>query len=410
MKKIISMILALAVCLSLCACGHTHAFGEWTVTAEPDCKTEGMKERICECGEKETEAITASGHTFGEVTPIVEQTCTQDGQEEKTCIVCGETVVENLTATGHNFKAATAFKPKTCSNCGLTEGEALAKVITVGDFVESEDHKFTVQKIEFTGALKEKRGNVTYNHSSDYALAIKLEFTNLATEAFERWRSDRVSDVSLEYMGKYGYEGECWVPVDDIVPLGTDTIYIVFEVPESMGKDTTGSIFATFEIDGETYAVIVQEGEGAAESEDDAPAADDVAGDIAVGDVRTNNSSFSFEMADLYYTEKPSLKVGNITYSFGTGEYYMVCKLDFTNLGTEAMEDWNSDRITDMSLVYSDKYTYEGRAWIPEGDIVPLGNGWVFILFEVSKEVENGSGSLVATFTIDDCEFTLNCR
>ncbi len=281
----------------------------------------------------------------------------------------------------------------------------------MGDQVETEEHRFSVQQINFTGALKEKRGNVTYNHSSNYALAIKLEFTNLSAEAFERWNSERVTDISLEYMGKYGYEGECWVPVDDIVPLDTDTIYIVFEVPEQMGKDSTGSILATFTIDGETYAIIVQQGETVEDAGNENSQEADVSGEISVGDVRTNDTTFSFEFDDLYFTEKPSLKVGNVTYSFGVdGSYYMVCKLDFTNMDTEAMDDWNSDRISDLSMVYAGKYTYEGRLWIPANEIVPLGNGWVYLLFEVPEAVENSSDSVVVTFEVDDTEFTVNYR
>ena len=55
-----------------------------------------------------------------------------------------------------------------------------------------------------------------------------------------------MTDVALEYMGKYHYEGEYWAPVGDIVPLANDSVYIVFEVPESMSKDETGSILVTF--------------------------------------------------------------------------------------------------------------------------------------------------------------------
>ena len=42
---------------------HEHSFGEWTVTTEPTCTEDGSKERVCECGEKETEVIPALGHT-----------------------------------------------------------------------------------------------------------------------------------------------------------------------------------------------------------------------------------------------------------------------------------------------------------------------------------------------------------
>lgn len=410
MKKTLSLIMALALCFSLCACGHSHTFGEWNTVSEASCTAAGSKERVCECGEKETEVIAATGHSFGEATEISPATCTEDGQSENTCTVCGIKETVTISATGHTFKAATAFAAKTCSGCGLTEGEPLAKLITVGDVIESEDHSFTVESTTFTGSLSDKRGYITYAHSSDFALAIKLSFTNLSTEAFERWSSDRVTDVTLEYKGKYKYEGEYWNPVDDIVPLASDTIYIVYEVPNSMCKDSTSSIFASFTIDDETYAIVIQEGDGVEEEPQDSPEAVDVSGNITKGDVVTNEASFSFELDDLYYTSKPSYKSGNVTHSYGSGSYYFVCKLDFTNLAAEVMEDWNSDRITDISLSFADKYTYEGDIWMPLDEIVPLDNGYVFILFEVPETVETSTDALIATFTVDGSTFTVNCR
>ena len=36
---------------------HTHTYGEWTVVKEATETEEGLKERVCACGEKETEVI-----------------------------------------------------------------------------------------------------------------------------------------------------------------------------------------------------------------------------------------------------------------------------------------------------------------------------------------------------------------
>lgn len=409
-KKILCLVLALLMLLSMTACGHTHVYGDWTVVTEASCTNEGLKERVCECGEKETETIAAA-HAFGESAVVTEVTCTEDGKTAKTCTVCGATEEEVVAASGHAFTAATAFAPKTCKNCGQTEGEALATVVNVGDVIEAEDHSFTVEKAEYTGALKEKRGNITYNYSGNYVYAIKLDFTNLAAESFDRWNSDRVSDVTMEYKGKYQYEGEYWCPVDDIVPLGNDTMYIVYEVPESMADDAASSILVTFTIDHETYAMVVQEGDGSEEAQEAGNAGTaDVAADLTIGDVRTDGENFSFEVKDIYFTDKPSQKDGNITYSFGTGGYYLAIKLDFTNMAPEAIESWGTDRIDDMKLTFADKYDYDGTVWIPGDDIVPLGNGNVYILFEVSESVEDSADPLVMTFSVDGNEFTVDCR
>ena len=43
---------------------HEHAYGEWHVISEATCKREGKKERVCSCGDKETEMIGTVGHHY----------------------------------------------------------------------------------------------------------------------------------------------------------------------------------------------------------------------------------------------------------------------------------------------------------------------------------------------------------
>ena len=101
---------------------HTHRFGEWTVTKDATCTEEGSRERVCECGVKETEVIAALGHTE-ETIPGKAATCTETGLTEgKKCSVCGETLVaqEVIPALGHS--AAEAVKENevapTCTEAG----------------------------------------------------------------------------------------------------------------------------------------------------------------------------------------------------------------------------------------------------------------------------------------------------
>ena len=101
---------------------HTHRFGEWTVTKAATCTEEGSRERVCECGVKETEVIAALGHTE-ETIPGKAATCTETGLTEgKKCSVCGETLVaqEVIPALGHS--AAEAVKENevapTCTENG----------------------------------------------------------------------------------------------------------------------------------------------------------------------------------------------------------------------------------------------------------------------------------------------------
>ena len=43
---------------------HTHKYGDWTVTKEATCLEEGSRERVCSCGEKQTEVVAKKAHEF----------------------------------------------------------------------------------------------------------------------------------------------------------------------------------------------------------------------------------------------------------------------------------------------------------------------------------------------------------
>lgn len=61
MKKFIfAFILISLFLISASACRHQHQWGEWITVQDYTCSTSGVKERVCECGEKESEAIAPS--------------------------------------------------------------------------------------------------------------------------------------------------------------------------------------------------------------------------------------------------------------------------------------------------------------------------------------------------------------
>ncbi len=71
MKKIFCYVALIFVfCCILVSCEnekipeHSHTFGEWTTVANASCLNDGLKERICDCGEKETENVPATGHSY----------------------------------------------------------------------------------------------------------------------------------------------------------------------------------------------------------------------------------------------------------------------------------------------------------------------------------------------------------
>lgn len=103
-KKILCvLILMLALVCTFASCGddkdetptHTHAFGEWEVTKNASCTSEGTKERYCSCGEKQTATIAATNHEFGEWNVLKEPTFTEDGEEIRVCS-CGKTETRTI--------------------------------------------------------------------------------------------------------------------------------------------------------------------------------------------------------------------------------------------------------------------------------------------------------------------------
>ncbi len=414
-KNLAELLLILFLgALLLSGCGHSHQFGEWTVTKPATCTSDGEAQRKCTgCDEVETQLVSAKGHQFGEWTTVSAATCDKAGTRVRVCADCGYKEEEVVPATGHSFSPATLRTPKTCTVCGITEGEPLATLITQGEEVTAEKHSFVVEEVYFSTKLSEKRGNhtTTYGTDGNYCI-IKLSFTNNSTETLENRNTDRFSNIKLYYGGKYEYTGDYRLLIaDEIVPLATENLFIYFNIPEVMRSDTENELLASFKIDGTTYAIVIQEGSAAQDAEDESKEESaEINQDVSVGETRTDGKNFSFELSEVYYSTKISEKKGNHTSTFGHEGNYLILKINFTNLKTEPLEN-NSDRISQISLTYDEKYKYEGdfRLLISD-EIVPLANGNVFLYFSVPADLESREGPLVATFQIDGIEFVVNCR
>lgn len=165
MKKILAMLLALVMLLSLCACSNgaapetepseditlstdASADGNEETTEESQDATEGSSEPASAPTEgpaptegstpAETPAPVGCSHNWSAATCTAAKTCTKCGATEgaaaghnwnaatctaaKTCTKCGAT---EGAAAGHNWNAATCAAPKTCTKCGATEGAVI---------------------------------------------------------------------------------------------------------------------------------------------------------------------------------------------------------------------------------------------------------------------------------------------
>ena len=101
---------------------YPHEYGEWSIIQEATCVLDGIKERVCSCGEKETETIPALGHTFGDWIETEEPTCTENGFLERVCS-CGEKETETISALGHTFGDWIKIKNPTCTEKGVEKRE-----------------------------------------------------------------------------------------------------------------------------------------------------------------------------------------------------------------------------------------------------------------------------------------------
>ena len=102
---------------------HTHAWSEWTTLEAETCTENGTEERLCDCGEKETQQIEALGHTEV-IDNAIAPTCTTAGKSEgKHCSICNTITVKQteISATGHNFNDWTVLLAATCTEVGSEE-------------------------------------------------------------------------------------------------------------------------------------------------------------------------------------------------------------------------------------------------------------------------------------------------
>ena len=114
---------------------HTHFFEEWIAIKKATCTEDGVNERYCSCGEKQTQTISAYGHA--EITDsATASTCQTNGKSEgKHCSVCGMVIIvqNELPLANHTYDDENDEKCNICGNdrvlsCKHTNTEVLQAV------------------------------------------------------------------------------------------------------------------------------------------------------------------------------------------------------------------------------------------------------------------------------------------
>ena len=99
-----------------------HTYGEWTVTEEPTCTEQGVREKVCGvCGDRITEVIPSKGHDWdNDYTIDKAATCTENGSKSIHCSNCD--AVKNqktIEAVGHDWDNGRIIKEATCEEDGV---------------------------------------------------------------------------------------------------------------------------------------------------------------------------------------------------------------------------------------------------------------------------------------------------
>lgn len=231
---------------------HVCSFDTWHTIKDATCTEDGVQERTCDCGEKETQSVDANGHTEV-IDEALDPTCTNTGLTQgKHCSICNEVIIaqETVAALGHTEVIDTAVAP-TCTATGLTEGKhcSVCNAITVEQETIEAAHNYIKGKcanckdiMEFytTGEvfLDELAGVKFYYLGISWGntIRIRVENTNPNNSVTVQIRNEIVNENSFIKT----------ICSDDLYPNQTKTTYIRAEGLEYFGFDCINSIQFNF--------------------------------------------------------------------------------------------------------------------------------------------------------------------
>lgn len=127
---------------------HIHEYGDWKVVESPTCNSNGLEERVCECGQKQTNAVAPIDCVAGEWIVDEKATCTKEGTSSRYCIFCGEKMDTTITFSEGHIINITVISELSCTKNGLVRHECTR---------EGCDYSYDIEiKAEHSVELKEK--------------------------------------------------------------------------------------------------------------------------------------------------------------------------------------------------------------------------------------------------------------
>ena len=205
------LLMLLFSMITLSACGHEHAYGDWMTTIHPKCTQNGEQVRACQCGEQERRILPHTGHKEGNWYKVYDPGCTTEGQEELVCAQCDAILdARRIEPTGHiagewmvSVEATTTQNGMTqllCQLCEAVMEEVEIPAISSCVVILDAGHGGS-DPGELAGNVSEKYINLSFVYKMK-ALLEKQGITVLLTRTGDE-------QVSLEERAAYANEVQC---------------------------------------------------------------------------------------------------------------------------------------------------------------------------------------------------------
>ena len=199
---------------------HTHAYGSWVVVDEPTCTEEGLRERNCSCGKKETEMIAALGHTAGEAVRENEDaaTCTAAGSYEEvvSCTVCEEELSRKtvtVDALRHSWGETKPGQAPTCTATGYTSYETCTRCgYSNRETIPALQHDWS-EWVETTTATcttagEQKRTCTRCGYSNRETIpALQHDWSEYSVDETNHWRTCTREGCSAKEQAEHTFSG-----------------------------------------------------------------------------------------------------------------------------------------------------------------------------------------------------------
>ena len=212
---------------------HIHSFGQWTTVKESTCSEKGEQERVCACGEKETQNMDLLAHTEV-IDEAVAPSCNETGLTEgKHCLVCNEILLkQEIVEAAHTWSAKyqkdEAGHWRCCDKCGAVSEKMLHTVHLRSDVCD------LCKMLHAKGVEYDISEDGTYAKVVGYdgtATRVKIieEYRGLPVTLIDVWafREKRITDIfipdSVTTIGREAF-AECRSLISVTIPDSVTTI------------------------------------------------------------------------------------------------------------------------------------------------------------------------------------------